>query len=107
MPNEKPPINPATGQPYFNVDPRGWGTGWEAGEMRRYPEIPEDLVDIVLAMGMKRGDESFGECPCCGYDGLWPKDDPSMEAELRRNVRTMLEELFLKLPAVLTRRDRA
>lgn len=29
------PINPATGTPYFRIDPRGWGSGWAAGNVLR------------------------------------------------------------------------
>jgi hypothetical protein len=30
------PINPATNQPYFFVDYRGWGSGWAAGNVVRF-----------------------------------------------------------------------
>jgi hypothetical protein len=30
------PLNPATGQPYFFIDYRGWGTGWAAGNVIRF-----------------------------------------------------------------------
>jgi hypothetical protein len=30
------PINPATGQPFFFLDYRGWGTGWAAGNVVRF-----------------------------------------------------------------------
>ena len=30
------PINPATGQPYFFIDYRGWGAGWAAGNVVRF-----------------------------------------------------------------------
>lgn len=30
------PVNPATGQPYFFIDYRGWGTGWAAGNVLRF-----------------------------------------------------------------------
>ena len=29
------PINPATGVPYFSIDPAGWGGGWSAGNIVR------------------------------------------------------------------------
>ncbi|HMW55126.1 hypothetical protein [Accumulibacter sp.] len=29
------PVNPATGAPYFSVDPAGWGAGWSAGNVVR------------------------------------------------------------------------
>jgi hypothetical protein len=29
------PVNPATGAPYFTVDPLGWGIGWAAGNVYR------------------------------------------------------------------------
>lgn len=29
------PINPATGVPYFELDPAGWGLGWSAGNVLR------------------------------------------------------------------------
>lgn len=30
------PINPATGEPYFRIDNRGWGTGWATGNCLRF-----------------------------------------------------------------------
>lgn len=30
------PLNPATGQPYFFIDYRGWGSGWMAGNVIRF-----------------------------------------------------------------------
>lgn len=30
------PINPATGVPYFSIDPLGWGLGWAAGNVLRF-----------------------------------------------------------------------
>ncbi len=33
--NELAPINPATGVPYFTIDPAGWGAGWSAGNVVR------------------------------------------------------------------------
>lgn len=33
------PINPATGTPYFELDPAGWGTGWVAGNLLRFNTV--------------------------------------------------------------------
>ncbi|EXI92075.1 MAG: hypothetical protein AW12_00818 [Candidatus Accumulibacter sp. BA-94] len=33
--NPLAPINPATGVPYFSIDPAGWGAGWAAGNLVR------------------------------------------------------------------------
>lgn len=33
--NTLAPINPATGVPYFSIDPAGWGAGWAAGNVLR------------------------------------------------------------------------
>lgn len=33
------PINPATGAPYFTIDPLGWGGGWSAGNVLRFNTI--------------------------------------------------------------------
>ena len=30
------PVNPATGVPYFTLQPAGWGSGWVAGNMLRF-----------------------------------------------------------------------
>jgi hypothetical protein len=30
------PLNPATGTPYFSIDRRGWGSGWNAGNQLRF-----------------------------------------------------------------------
>jgi|GEM_PF-5801678 hypothetical protein len=30
------PINPATGAPYFTIDPNGWGSGWATGNNIRF-----------------------------------------------------------------------
>lgn len=30
------PLNPATGVPYFSIDPVGWGGGWSAGNVVRF-----------------------------------------------------------------------
>lgn len=37
--NEIAPINPNTGVPYFRIDPRGWGSGWSAGNVSRHNTI--------------------------------------------------------------------
>ena len=29
--NQRVPINPSTGEPYFKVSREGWGEGWEGG----------------------------------------------------------------------------
>lgn len=29
------PVNPATGKPYFTIDPLGWGSGWAVGNILR------------------------------------------------------------------------
>lgn len=31
--NQRVPINPETGEPYFQVTGAGWGSGWEAGKV--------------------------------------------------------------------------
>ncbi len=33
------PINPATGVPYFTLNPLGWGAGWSAGNVLRFNTI--------------------------------------------------------------------
>jgi hypothetical protein len=33
------PLNPATGAPYFVVDPLGWGTGWSTGNLLRFNTV--------------------------------------------------------------------
>jgi hypothetical protein len=33
--NPLAPVNPATGVPYFSIDPAGWGAGWSAGNVVR------------------------------------------------------------------------
>ena len=33
---ELAPLNPATGTPYFTIDPLGWGGGWAAGNVLRF-----------------------------------------------------------------------
>ncbi len=33
--NTLAPVNPATGVPYFTLDPSGWGSGWSAGNVVR------------------------------------------------------------------------
>lgn len=33
------PINPATGVPYFSIDPAGWGGGWSAGNVVRFNTV--------------------------------------------------------------------
>ncbi len=34
--NDCQPINPATGQPFFFIDYRGWGSGWASGNVVRF-----------------------------------------------------------------------
>lgn len=34
------PINPKTGEPYFHLDPKGFGGGWEAGKSITITDIP-------------------------------------------------------------------
>ncbi|MBL0422457.1 hypothetical protein JI739_19070 [Ramlibacter sp. AW1] len=33
------PINPATGVPYFSIDPLGWGAGWAVGNVMRFNTV--------------------------------------------------------------------
>lgn len=33
------PINPATGVPYFSIQPAGWGAGWSAGNLVRFNTV--------------------------------------------------------------------
>lgn len=34
--NTTAPVNPASGAPYFSIDPAGWGGGWAAGNVLRF-----------------------------------------------------------------------
>lgn len=45
------PVNPHTGQPYFTLDHRGWGSGWATGNCLRFNLIgachPVDLIRSI------------------------------------------------------------
>lgn len=43
--SDKPPTDPATGAPYFQVEGEGYGTGWEAG-----PVSKSTLSDLFLTI---------------------------------------------------------
>jgi hypothetical protein len=68
--NPLAPINPATGAPYFSIDPAGWGAGWSAGNVVRLNTVaanfpvwvartvlqgPPAVVDDQFTIGI-RGD---------------------------------------------------
>ena len=42
------PINPATGTPYFTIDPLGWGTGWAVGNIVRLNTVGAQLPVWVV-----------------------------------------------------------
>lgn len=51
------PINPATGQPYFVVNPLGWGTGWAVGNVLRINTVGA-LAPVWVARTVQPGAES-------------------------------------------------
>lgn len=42
------PMNPATGVPYFTIDPLGWGAGWAAGNILRFNTIGAEFPVWVV-----------------------------------------------------------
>jgi len=40
------PINPNTGKPYFELDPRGFGTGWKVGNSVTISCVPEITIRV-------------------------------------------------------------
>jgi len=45
------PVNPLTGQPYFTLDYRGWGSGWATGNCVRFNLIGANYpVDLIRAI---------------------------------------------------------
>jgi len=48
------PNNPATGQPYFTVNPGGWGTGWASGNVLRFNIIASNFP-VWVARTIQQG----------------------------------------------------
>lgn len=45
------PVNPLTGQPYFTLDYRGWGSGWSTGNCLRFNLIGANYpIDLIRAV---------------------------------------------------------
>lgn len=61
--NPLAPINPATGVPYFSIDPAGWGAGWSAGNVVRLNTVaanfPVWVARTVLQGPASIDDDSF------------------------------------------------
>lgn len=57
------PLNPRTNQPYFTLDPDGWGGGWAAGNALRFNTVgglaPVWCVRTVLAGAPETTTDSF------------------------------------------------
>lgn len=57
------PINPATGVPYFSIDPVGWGAGWSAGNVVRFntaaANYPVWVARTVLQGPASQASDSF------------------------------------------------
>ncbi len=48
------PLNPATGQPYFTIEPGGWGAGWSTGNCLRFNTYAANYP-LWLARTVKQG----------------------------------------------------
>jgi hypothetical protein len=48
------PVNPATGRPYFTVNPGGWGSGWASGNVLRFNTIASNFP-IWIARTIQQG----------------------------------------------------
>jgi hypothetical protein len=48
------PNNPATGEPYFTVQPEGWGTGWASGNVLRFNIIASNFP-VWIARTIQQG----------------------------------------------------
>lgn len=48
------PLNPATGQPYFSIDPLGWGAGWSTGNCLRFNTYAANYP-VWVARTVKQG----------------------------------------------------
>ena len=57
------PLNPRTGEPYFFIDKRGWGSGWSAGNALRFNTIgglaPVWFIRTTLAGEMEVPTDAF------------------------------------------------
>lgn len=57
------PINPATGSPYFTINPLGWGSGWAAGNALRFNTVgafyPVWVVRTILQGPETVPDDNF------------------------------------------------
>lgn len=57
------PINPATGVPYFSIEPAGWGGGWSAGNVVRLNTVaanyPVWVARTVLQGPASQANDSF------------------------------------------------
>lgn len=54
------PLNPVTGEPYFNIPAAGWGSGWAAGNQLRFNTVgasgPTWIAQTILAGAALTGD---------------------------------------------------
>lgn len=48
------PVNPATGVPYFRINPLGWGSGWASGNVLRFNTVAANFP-LWLARTVKQG----------------------------------------------------
>jgi hypothetical protein len=46
--------NPATGRPYFTIQPGGWGTGWAAGNVLRFNTVASNFP-VWVARTIQQG----------------------------------------------------
>ncbi|MBL0422575.1 hypothetical protein JI739_19680 [Ramlibacter sp. AW1] len=51
------PINPATGVPYFSVDPLGWGAGWAVGNVLRFNTVGA-MFPVWVVRTVQQGPET-------------------------------------------------
>lgn len=51
------PINPATGVPYFHIDPLGWGAGWATGNVLRFNTIGS-MFPVWVVRTVQQGPET-------------------------------------------------
>lgn len=54
------PINPISGEPYFTIDPGGWGAGWATGNVVRINTIGA-MVPFWIARTVQPGPEGAGD----------------------------------------------
>jgi hypothetical protein len=54
------PVNPITGEPYFTMQPAGWGAGWQAGNIHRQNTVGA-MFPVWMVRTVQQGPEAAAD----------------------------------------------